>query len=193
VRPQRAVEEVCELCSTPLAAQHLHLLEVEKHRVLCACEACSILFGGNARQRFRRIPRSIYRLARFTLDDAEWQSLLIPINLAFFVNSSAAGRFVALYPSPAGCTESALDLDSWSAIVERNPILCGFEHDVEALLVNRLASGPAYYRAPVDHCYRLAGTLRKHWRGLSGGEQVWREMGRFFDELAAMSIEETRA
>ncbi len=58
-----------------------------------------------------------------------------------------------------------------------------FEPDVEALLVNRLSS-PRYYRAPIDQCFRLVGIIRTHWRGLSGGQEVWQEIDRFFGELA---------
>jgi hypothetical protein len=192
VRKPRERVEVCELCATPLASVHQHLLEVEKRRVTCACDPCAILFGGNARQRFRRIPRDVYRLRDFFMDDHEWDSLLIPINLAFFVHSTVAGRVVAQYPSPGGAMESSLDLDYWNAIVERNaernPFLRKLEPDVEALLVNRLSDSPQYYRAPIDQCYRLVGIIRTHWRGLSGGHEVWQEIDRFFLELDQASV-----
>jgi hypothetical protein len=194
VRKQREEQaEACELCSAPLAPIHQHLLELEKRQVTCACEPCAILFGGNAKQRFRRIPRDVRRLHGFIMDDLEWDSLLIPINLAFFVHSSAAGRTIAQYPSPGGAMESSLDLECWNSIVERNPILKKFEPDVEALLVNRLSSAPQYYRAPIDQCFRLVGVIRTRWRGLSGGTEVWQEIDRFFVELAEASGEEQRA
>src|SRR5262249_33166577 len=52
-------------------------------------------------------------LPDFRLTDAQWEGLLIPIQLAFFFHSSPAGRVIALYPSPAGPTESLLDLAIW--------------------------------------------------------------------------------
>ena len=55
-----------------------------------------------------------------------------------------------------------------------------FEPDVEALLVNRISDSPRYYRAPIDHCFRLVGIIRTHWRGFSGGTEVWQEIDRFF-------------
>lgn len=183
VRKPREQVEVCELCAAPLGPIHQHLLEVEKHRVTCACDPCAILFVDSARQRFRRIPRDVYRLPEFAMDDVEWDSLLIPIQLAFFVNSSTAGRVVAQYPSPGGAMESSLDLEYWDAIVEHNPVLKRFAPDVEALLVNRISDPPQYYRAPIDHCYRLVGIIRTHWRGLSGGSEVWREIEKFFQQL----------
>jgi hypothetical protein len=190
VRKPREQAEVCELCAKPIPPMHQHLLELDKRRVTCACDPCAILFGGNARQRYRRIPRDTRRLYNFQMDDQEWESLLIPINLAFFVHNSAAGRVIAQYPSPGGVMESSLDLEYWNAIVARNPMLNKFEPDVEALLVNRLSSPPQYYRAPIDQCFRLVGIIRTHWRGLSGGQEVWKEIDRFFGELAQASGEE---
>jgi Family of unknown function (DUF5947) len=183
VRKPRVETEVCELCAAPLASLHDHLLELDERKVTCACTACAILFGSGARQRYRRIPRDIRRLHDFAMDNHEWESLLIPINLAFFTDSTPAGRTVANYPSPGGVMESSLDLEYWNVIVERNPVLKSFAKDVEALLVNRVGETPQYYRAPIDQCFRLVGTLRRHWRGLSGGSEVWKEIDAFFREL----------
>jgi Family of unknown function (DUF5947) len=176
-------QERCELCATPLAPEHRHLLELEKPSIICACDPCAILFCDQTRQRYRRIPRDVRRLADFALDDLEWDSLLIPIKLAFFVHSSSAGKVVAQYPSPGGAMECSLDLEYWDAIVQRNPLLKRFEPDVEALLVNRISDPPQYFRAPIDHCYRLVGIIRAKWCGLSGGSEVWKEIDEFFREL----------
>jgi hypothetical protein len=46
-------------------------------------------------------------LANFEMSDGQWESLLIPINMAFFFRSSIEGRMIALYPSPAGAVESS--------------------------------------------------------------------------------------
>ena len=187
VRRPRERVDVCELCAKPLTSLHQHLLELDRRRVACACDACAILFPGSSRQRFKRIPRDVVRLHDFAMDDQEWESLLIPINLAYFVHNSAAGRVVAQYPSPGGAMESSLDLEYWNAIVERNPVLRKFEDDVEVLLVNRISPTPRYYRAPIDHCFRLVGIIRTHWRGLSGGAEVWKEIDNFFGQLDQLS------
>jgi Family of unknown function (DUF5947) len=54
---------------------------------------------------------------------------------------------------------------------------------VEALLVNRVGDKRMYFIAPIDKCYELVGTIRAHWKGLSGGEEVWREIDGFFAQL----------
>jgi hypothetical protein len=184
-----ATAERCELCSLPLAEEHLHLIELTERKLVCACDPCAILFenqgSGNAGA-YRRVPRLVRLLPDFRMNDGQWDSLMIPINLAFFFHSSPADRVVALYPSPAGATESLLSLQSWEEIVRENPVLATMQPDVEALLVNRVRteSGAAeYYLVPIDQCYKLVGLIRTHWRGLSGGAEVWEEIARYFAEL----------
>jgi hypothetical protein len=179
----RTGQEFCELCATPLAPEHQHLFELKKRSITCACDPCAILFVDNVRQSYRRIPRDVRRLRDFRMDDEQWDSLLIPIKLAFFVYSTTAGRVIAQYPSPAGAMESSLDLQYWDEIVKHNPVLKQFAPDVEALLVNRVCDPAQYYRAPIDQCYRLVGLIRTHWRGLSGGSEVWRRIQEFFQQL----------
>jgi Family of unknown function (DUF5947) len=147
-----------------------------------------MLFSGRANSRYKRVPRDIQRLVNFVLTDAEWNGLMIPINLAFFFESSLDSRVKVMYPSPAGATESLLPLEAWAGIVEANPALRGLQPDVEALLVNRVGEardGPPaeYYVVPVDACYKLVGLIRLHWRGLSGGTEVWQQIGQFFSVL----------
>ena len=69
------------------------------------------------------MPRGSTFLADFQLTDAQWEELHLPINLAFFLHSTPAGRVSALYPSPAGATESLLPLEAWQALAEDNPVL----------------------------------------------------------------------
>ncbi|MGH9898511.1 MAG: DUF5947 family protein, partial [Pyrinomonadaceae bacterium] len=64
-----------------------------------------------------------------------------------------------------------------------NPILKKMEPDVEALLINRVGSTREYYLVPIDECYKLVGLIRKAWRGLSGGTELWDEIGTFFAQL----------
>jgi hypothetical protein len=113
---------------------------------------------------------------------------MVPIEMAFFFHSTPHGKMIALYPSPAGPTESLLALDTWKDIVETNPVLNEMESDVTALLVNRVGHVRGgipveYYLVPIDECYKLVGLIRAHWRGLSGGTEVWREINSFFTAL----------
>jgi len=183
----RAVER-CALCSAELYADHPHLVELASRQLVCACDACAMLFDGFERSKYKRVPRQIQSLPDFAMTDAQWDSLIIPINLAFFFHSSIEGRTIALYPSPAGAVESLLPLDTWTAIAENNAVLLHLRSDIEALLVNRIGrpygnSSPQYYIAPIDECYRLVGLIRANWKGLSGGTEVWDEIDRYFSNL----------
>ena len=182
MRPH-ANRERCELCSAQLANDHSHLLDLSDRRLCCTCEPCTILFTDTATAKYRRIPRRLQFLPGFSLSDVQWEGLHLPINLAFFVQNSLAGRVVALYPSPAGATEALPPPDVWEALVEGNPSLRELQPDVEALLVNRLGKDPEHYFVGIDKCYALVGLVRSHWRGLSGGTKVWEEIGRFFTNL----------
>ena len=84
-------------------------------------------------------------------------------------------------------SESLLPLDAWNEIVAANPILEQMEMDVEALLVNRVGATREYFIVPVDECYKLVGLIRAHWRGLSGGTEVWREINKFYADLREQS------
>jgi hypothetical protein len=179
----RPARERCELCSAELADEHEHLVEPAVRRLLCACTACAILFGHRSGAKYRRVPRRVDALTDLRLSDLQWEGFGLPIALAFFLHSSPAGRVVAVYPSPAGATESALPLDAWEEFAAENPGLGGLEPDVEALLVNRVGPARDYFRVGIDRCYQLAGLIRTHWQGFSGGTALWDEIGRFFEDL----------
>ncbi len=119
----------------------------------------------------------------FELSDETWASFGIPIGLAFFIDSSASGGIVALYPSPAGATESELEIGTWRELRTDNPVLMSLEPDAEALIVNRISDPPEHAIAPIDECYRLVGMIKMEWDGISGGPGVERAIESFFDEL----------
>jgi hypothetical protein len=127
------------MCSLELAAEHEHLVEPSK-KLICACAACAILFEGQSGTKYKRVPREVRFLRDFQLTDAQWDGLMVPIEMAFFFKSSPQEKVIALYPSPAGPTESLLSLDTWADIVGRNPILGEMQADVTALLVNRVGT-----------------------------------------------------
>jgi hypothetical protein len=180
--------ECCELCRAPLHSEHQHLIEVNARRLVCSCDACSILFSGQQNGKYRRVPRRIERLVDFRITDSQWENLHLPINLAFFYFSTPAKKVVAMFPSPAGATESLLTLEAWDDLVRENPVLLEFEPDVEALMVSRVAESREYCRVPIDECFKLVGLIRTHWRGLSGGMEVWAQIARYFHELKEKSV-----
>src|SRR5690349_7026360 len=157
IRERTAVEQ-CELCSIELTPEHQHLIEASKRKIMCSCDACAILFSGQAGMKYKRVPRRVLSLNGFQLTDVQWEALMIPINMAFFFHSEPLKKIVALYPSPAGATESLLSLDAWEDIETNNQILKTMEPDVEALLVSRVdhihgQSTAQYFIAPIDECY----------------------------------------
>jgi hypothetical protein len=187
-RERRSYQEKCEFCGIGLEPEHRHLLEVAKNRIVCTCSPCAFRFQDVVGGRFKLIPRVIRYLPDFSLSDAEWENLAIPINLAFFFYSTLQQKVNAMYPSPAGATESLLPLTAWNALTEKNPVLATIVPDVEALLVNRVGTKREYYIVPIDVCFELVGLIRLHWRGLSGGDKVWEEVETFFSKLRTNSI-----
>lgn len=184
-----AAQERCDLCSETIPPGHRHLLDVSTREMICACRPCSILFDSAAASegKYRLIPDRHLSFEDFEMDDVQWESLRVPVDMAFFFYSTPAQRVVAFYPSPMGPTESLLKLGAWEELERSNPVLKGMERDVEALLVNRVRGARGHFLVPMDECYGLVGLIRTRWRGLSGGREVWDEIGRFFEELRRRS------
>ncbi|MGH3145291.1 MAG: DUF5947 family protein, partial [Rubrobacter sp.] len=189
-------EERCDLCGAaiPPDPDHRHLMEVATREISCACRPCSILFDSSAASegRYRIVPDRILDLEDFEMSDALWDSLRVPVDMAFFFYNTPAGKVVAYYPSPMGPTESLLELDAWEDLEVRNPALKDMERDVEALLVNRARGASEHLLVPMDECYKLVGLIRTRWRGFSGGREVWDDITRFFDGLKQRSNRATR-
>src|SRR5207244_5552372 len=180
-REMRPPAEQCELCSVEIAAVHRHLLDLSRRTLVCVCHPCSILFGdpGAGSGKYRLVPSRYLQLTNFQMTDEQWDDLMIPVNMVYMFRSTLANRVMAFYTSPAGAMESTLTLEGWDALVSSNPILNELEPDVEALLINRVRNmgGESYrehYIVPIDACYELIGLIRLKWKGLSGGEEVWK-------------------
>ncbi|MFI6349146.1 DUF5947 family protein [Streptomyces sp. NPDC050560] len=192
VAPRQAAAERCELCGVPVDERHRHLVDGDRRAIVCACVPCALLFDreGAGAGRFRTIPDRRLRAPGWSVDAAGWGTLGIPVSLAFFFRNSALGRVVALYPSPAGATESEVDQDAFDAVFGTSPLAAALTPDVEALLVrrgdgNRGGAGHGdVHLVPVDAAYELVGRLRSHWRGFDGGSDAHRELDAFFADLA---------
>lgn len=178
--------ERCDLCQVSIPADHRHLLHLSERRILCVCEPCWAMKSG-ADDLIPTGQRTLW-LRDFDLPEEVWADLRIPIGLAFFMVSSVTECVVAMYPSPAGATESELRFETWRGVTERNPILDELEADVEGLIVNRLSEPPAYVVAPIDRCYELTGVIKAHWEGISGGGGIEPAVSAFFEGLRRQAV-----
>ena len=164
--------------------------ELSKNSLVCVCRPCSILFGDPSAGsgKYRLVPSRYLLLPDFQMTDEQWEELTIPVNMVYIFHSTPADRVMAFYPSPAGAIESTLSLQGWDALVNSNTILKDLEPDVEALLINRVESYLEHYIVPIDTCYELVGLIRLKWKGLSGGEEVWKAIAEFFASLRKRAI-----
>lgn len=178
-RPTGAGGAGCELCGRPAGDAHRHLLDTNRGELLCACQACTVLFGRDQASdgRFRLVPDR-----RLRVPGLAPAALGVPVGLAFFVRH-ADGSVSAHYPSPAGATRWTVDPPAWATVTSGRPELAALAADVEALLVNTTRGHTDAWLVPIDDCRRLVAVVRRHWKGLSGGDLVWPEIERFFGDL----------
>jgi hypothetical protein len=171
----------------PIPDEHGHLVDLEARNLMCACRGCYLLFSseGAGGGHFRSVPDRYLAFPEFRLSPAQWDSLQIPVSVAFFFLNSSLGRIAAFYPGPAGATESELPLDTWAEVVDANPQLATMQPDVEAFLVRskRGQGGADCYIVPIDACYELVGHLRLMWRGFDGGQEANAKLNEFFDDV----------
>ncbi|NBM18460.1 hypothetical protein GUY61_23220 [Streptomyces sp. GC420] len=178
--------ERCELCGVVVPEDgHRHLVDTEKRALACACTSCAFLFErpGAARGRFRSVPGRYLADPGHRLDDTAWERLQIPVGVAFFFRNAALDRLVALYPSPAGATESELAADTWQSVLGTGRLARLLEPDVEALLLRRSQGRTECYLVPIDICYALVGRMRLRWQGFDGGAEARADLDAFFDEV----------
>jgi Fe-S cluster biogenesis protein NfuA/nitrite reductase/ring-hydroxylating ferredoxin subunit len=171
----------CELCPIGLGENHRHLLHLTERRIVCVCETCWSVHSGDPEYRPPGMRTLV--LDDFRMSDDVWAAFQIPIGLTFLLRSSVTGTVVALYPSPAGATESELELTAWDALCEANPILDRLEPDAEALIVDRTGDRHRYAIVPIDRCYQLVGSIKAGWEGITGGPGVERAVAGFFEAL----------
>jgi hypothetical protein len=183
--------DMCELCGALAGEPHSHVIDITDRRLMCVCRPCHILFAhpGSGAGRFRSVPDRYVRLAQSEQSHLPWYEWPIPVGIAFVILSSTLGRAVAFYPSPAGATESNIEVGDWAELSRTVPELATMEPDVEALLVCRRRESCKAWIVPVDACYSLVGRIRKTWRGFEGGEQAWTEIDGFFARLGGDALE----
>ncbi|MFD3547135.1 DUF5947 family protein [Streptomyces sp. NPDC058655] len=187
-RPPRP--ERCELCGVNVPEDgHRHLVETEQRALVCACTACALLFDrpGAATGRYRAVPDRYLTDPDHPLDDGAWELLQIPVGVAFFFRNASLDRLVALYPSPAGATESELDPQTWQSVLGTSRLAALLEPDVEALLLHRTDGHTTCHLVPIDICYELVGRMRLLWQGFDGGAEARAALRTFFEEVARRS------
>jgi hypothetical protein len=184
-KPESTSLEHCDLCGEMIPPEHRHLLDLSSRTLVCACQACSLLFTnpGAAGGKYQLIPHRYLALTDFVMSDEQWDALMLPVHMAFILRSNGPKQVMAYYPSPAGAVESLLDLEGWNELASQNPILNELEPDVEALLINRVRNAHEHYIVPIDACYQLVGIIRTSWKGLSGGTEVWEAIHAFFEDI----------
>jgi hypothetical protein len=175
-----AREDRCGLCAAAVPPNHRHVLDDNRDELLCACQACALLFERPAagQDRYWLVPDRRLRQAA-----NPGKQLGVPVGLAFFT-VERTGTVVAHYPSPMGATVWEVDGEAWRGAIEQCPPLGDLQPAVEALLLNSVREADESWIVPVDDCYRLVAIVRQEWTGLSGGDRVWTEIERFFDQLS---------
>jgi len=188
-RPVVRAGERCELCTEEIGDEHGHLVDLQARNLMCACRGCYLLFlsDGAGGLHYRAVPDRYLAFPDFQLSPAQWDSLQIPVSVAFFFLNSSLDRVAAFYPGPAGATESQLSLDTWDDIVDANPQLATLQSDVEAFLVRARPErgGAECFLVPIDACYELVGHLRRLWKGFDGGREANDELDAFFGRVRA--------
>ena len=190
-RQCRARRERCELCGEPISPRARPPGRPRGPNLLCACRGCYLLFTseGAGGGHFRAVPDRYLAFPDFELSPGQWDSLQIPVSVAFFFLNSSLGRVAAFYPGPAGATESVLPSTPgtrWSPPTRRWQSM---EPDVEAFLVRAQPdrAGAECFLVPIDACYELVGHLRRLWRGFDGGREAHDAIDAFFDQVRAQA------
>jgi hypothetical protein len=185
-QPEEQQLERCELCAEAIAVQHRHIVDLRDRTLKCVCRACAILFDrdGAHSGSLRTVGDRRLALEDLALDDTRWAQLGVPVDMAFFTRSSTDGRVRAMYPSPAGATEATFDATAWlDELAAGDARMTLMRDDTETLLVDRIRDRRRHWIVPIDDAYRLVTLVRTHWRGFTGGRQVWERLDGFFDEL----------
>ena len=181
---------LCEMCAAGIGDEHQHVVDVQVRSLMCVCRPCYLLFAPvDADLRYKAVPDRYLEFPDFELAPGQWESLEIPVGLAFFFRNSLLDKYIVFYPGPAGATESELPIDSFETVLAENPGLSQMRADVEALIVSVPTSGqsPRCFVVPIDACYELVGRLRTVWRGFDGGQDAARAVDEFFGRVEARS------
>lgn len=168
-----------------LAERGRHDLDGADHTLLAPLAAQSVV------ARYRTVPSRVLFDPATELSDDDWALVGVPVRTAFLFSPSSPtpARHFAVYPSPAGPTESEIDAASWTAFAERCPLTRELAPDVEALLVRGAphVKGLQHLLVPIDACYELVARVRTSWKGFDGAGNAQRAIDAFVLDLAQRS------
>ena len=171
--------------AAPLAPEHQrHLIDPANHKLVCACRRlCACSSAAERDGPTAHVPRRGQRSGDFRLTDEPWDEPVPAHRSGVFLfqfAGGAGGRHVSrARPGPPNRCCRSRPGRTWKKTIRPGCL----EPDVEALLVNRLGAARGVFPVPIDECYGLVGLIRTRWRGLSGGTEVWRGIGEFFEDL----------
>jgi hypothetical protein len=194
--PERAIERFvqafnrrsdglrCARCRTVLHRHHRHLVELDAHQLLCACNGCILSAYQDDHGRHRVVPESVRGDPSWAPGWQRWDSLGVTVRLAFFVWLSRLARWVAVVPSAIGAVGREVPAGLWSEFLQESRVARHITADVEALLLRAAESGPFdAYVVPIDVCHELVSLVRQTWHGPDGGDAARTELDGFFERL----------
>src|SRR5690242_15387980 len=92
----------CDRCRGVLHQRHRHLVDLEGHRLLCACDACVWTASRDGMGSYRVVPEAVRTDSGWAPSWQRWDSFRLPMRLAFSLWLSRRARWVTVLPSAAG-------------------------------------------------------------------------------------------
>ncbi len=177
--------EACELCGQPLHGGHRHVLDRVAGTPRCACVACALLFHAPGEgARYQTLGDRVLCDPQLHLAPELFTALQIPVRLAFITCDATLTAWEATYPSVAGPTRAQLPVAACAGLAEARLMRALVPGQEALLLYGREPGGPiASFGVSVERCFALVGTLRRTWRGFSGGPEAFRAIDGFFADL----------
>ena len=127
-------DDHCDLCGVAIDPEHRHLLHLVDRRITLLLRAVLRAARGRCRAAAVRERASSCSTTSRSTTTSGRSSRSRSGSRSSSLRERGQG-VVALYPSPAGATESELHLDAWDELVAANPVLGELEPEVEALIV----------------------------------------------------------
>ena len=164
--------------------EHRHVIQLDGHRLLCACDGCAAEVERDRLGPCRLIPEAARSEPEWAPSWQRWESFGMPLRLGFFFWLSRLACWVAVAPSAAGAVSVQVPTSAWSAYLRESGIARHVVPDVEALLVRGAGGGALQaYVVPLDLCYELVALVRQTWHGIDGGDAARHELDRYFERL----------